>query len=340
MSEGSAIELPEVVTIGPCHGCRQRRILRENACEECRNRLGEHCDLAFQKTRTVEQESTIFVRSDGMDELEQHVCAVLLTRKSRSVDLMRAAGMLRALWPRLTPERWAVLLQAVRLHKQPEILHEMIRPVGEGNPSLDHEQLAADLRLTVEQARLDRLPQQVGALLCIAARVGVAAQMKADHLLWALPQAPESIECLTRWVWAHPHDTSFVETADCVSRSSKLGHRSEPRRGVSWVALWQQPSRQRWSRYAFCFADMNRPEPQCDPTLEQHCLAEWLEAVEEVISDGPVRAVVERRPNGRSSLHAASFSDPDPFVRAVLASWVNHDLAGTWKEEADVENGW
>jgi hypothetical protein len=48
--------------------------------------------------------------------LEQHVNAVLAARKSGPEDLMRAAGMVRALWTELTPSRWAVLLRSIETH--------------------------------------------------------------------------------------------------------------------------------------------------------------------------------------------------------------------------------
>jgi hypothetical protein len=85
---------------------------------------------------------------------------------------------------------------------------------------------------------------------------------------------------------------------------------------------------------------MHKPDPQSDPGHVQERLAAWVALVEEVVWDGPARAVVERRPNGRASLRAASFSEPDPFVRALLVSWVNRDHRGTWMEEADADNGW
>jgi hypothetical protein len=383
MSERSATESPEIVTIGPCQGCLERRVLREHACEQCRKRFGQHCGLLFQRFRTeprlalrfwavlpsgkkavferifgdprtnafevvriAEQDvantqSTPLAQGNGMGDLEKHVCAVLLSRKSSHDDLLRAAGMVRVLWPEMTPERWTVLLGAVRLHHWPRFLRCIVRSMDAVEVrDLGGEQLAADLRMAVDQARLARLPERVAVLLRVAARVGVAPRMEADHLQWALPRVPESVECLTRWVWEHADDTSFVGIADRVARFDELRQSFGPRRGVAWVALWQRSSRERWSSYASSFAEMHKPDPQSDPGHVQERLAAWVALVEEVVWDGPARAVVERRPNGRASLRAASFSEPDPFVRALLVSWVNRDHRGTWMEEADADNGW
>jgi len=272
-------------------------------------------------------------------ELEVHICRVLLRRQSSPEDLVRAAGMLRGVWRELTPERWRVLLRSIERHSRPEFLELVPRCVPDGPvKSLDREEVLADIIGALERARASRMPGRGGALLQLALRLGEASQMKSDHLSWGIRNAPEAASCLAEWAVTHATQASFTELAEATA--SSVRDRCPTRRCLAWTALWLQPTPARWHRYAEqCTSTSEQSEARSSAGLMNERLAAWSALIVRCLPDGPARIVVEQREGARQALNRALRLESDAFVRAVLELWVARDSSGSWRDTGCADDG-